>query len=141
MFKSLLNNVAGLQSCNFIWKRLQHRYFPVKYAKFLTPILKNICEQLLLQFLSHSSMFIICITDLSTKNKMQRRGFTILQKSKIKTVGNRKTIFFSVNLFQKILIFQICVSSENAQWFVGLSGCYGQNWDNILSQIGYPNRG
>ena len=58
---------------------------------------------------------------------MQRRGFIILQKSKIKTVGNRKTIFVSVNLFQKILIFQICVSSENAQWFVGLSGCYGQN--------------
>ena len=31
-------------------KRLQHRYFPVKIAKlFRTPILKNICERLLLK--------------------------------------------------------------------------------------------
>ena len=35
---------------NFI-KRLQHRYFPVKFAKFLrTLILKNICKQLPLNF-------------------------------------------------------------------------------------------
>ena len=52
---SFVNKVAGL-----IKKGLQHRYFPVKFAKFLrTPILKNIYERLLLQFLSHGSMFII----------------------------------------------------------------------------------
>ena len=34
---------------NFIKKRLQHRCFPVKFAKFLkTPVSKNIWEQLLL---------------------------------------------------------------------------------------------
>ena len=34
---------------NLIKKRLQQRYFPVNFAKFFrTPILKNICEQLLL---------------------------------------------------------------------------------------------
>ena len=34
----------GLKACNFIKKRLQHRYFPVDIAKFLRkPILKNIC--------------------------------------------------------------------------------------------------
>ena len=34
---------------NFIKKRLQHRLFPVNIAKFFrTPILKNICERLLL---------------------------------------------------------------------------------------------
>ena len=39
----LFNKVAGLKD------RLQHRSFPVNIAKFLrTPILKNICEQLLL---------------------------------------------------------------------------------------------
>ena len=33
----------GLQTCNSIKKRLQHRCFPVKFAKFLrTPILKSI---------------------------------------------------------------------------------------------------
>ena len=41
----------GLKACNIIKKRLQHRCFPVKYAKFLrTPILKNICERLSLLF-------------------------------------------------------------------------------------------
>ena len=38
-----------LQACNFIKKRLQHWWFPVKFAKFLrTSILKKICERLLL---------------------------------------------------------------------------------------------
>ena len=49
---------------------------------------------------------------------MEGGGFMFLQKSKIKTAGNRKKIF-SVNSFLKILIFHICVSSENAQCFVG----------------------
>ena len=44
-----LSNVEGLQACNFIKKILQHWCFPMKFAKFLrTPILKNICERLLL---------------------------------------------------------------------------------------------
>ena len=34
-------------------------------------------------------MFIIYVVDLSTKSKMQRRGFIFLQKSKIKTVKNK----------------------------------------------------
>ena len=39
----------GLQACNFIKKRLQHRCLPVKLTKFLrTPTLKNICERLFL---------------------------------------------------------------------------------------------
>ena len=29
------SNVAALKACNFVNKRLQHRYFPVKFAKFL----------------------------------------------------------------------------------------------------------
>ena len=36
--------VHNLQACNFVKERLQHRCFPVKFAKFLRtpPILKNI---------------------------------------------------------------------------------------------------
>ena len=50
VLESLFNKVTGLQTCNFIKKRLQHRCFPVNIAKFLrTPVLKNICERLLLQ--------------------------------------------------------------------------------------------
>ena len=32
---SLFHKVAGFQACYFIKKRLQHRYFPVKFPKFL----------------------------------------------------------------------------------------------------------
>ena len=46
-----LNKNAGLQSWNFIKKRLQHRFFSVNIAKFLrTPVLKNICERLFERF-------------------------------------------------------------------------------------------
>ena len=46
-----LNKNVGLQSWNFIKKRLQHRFFPVNIAKFLrTPVLENICERLLERF-------------------------------------------------------------------------------------------
>ena len=38
--KSLFNNVASIQACNFIKKRSQHRSFPVKFVKCLrTPTL------------------------------------------------------------------------------------------------------
>ena len=55
---SLFNEVAGLTVSNFIKKRLQARWCPVKFVKFLrTPILKNICERLLLNVYAH----IICL--------------------------------------------------------------------------------
>ena len=58
---SLFNRVEGLKFCIFIKKRLQHRCFPVKFAKFLkTSFLKNICERLLLDcvcFVKLSSVF------------------------------------------------------------------------------------
>ena len=44
------DKVAGLKAFNFIKKKLQRRCFPVRFVKFLrTPILKNICERLLLK--------------------------------------------------------------------------------------------
>ena len=51
VLESVFNKVASLRlkACNFIEKRLQHRRFPVKSSKLLrTPILRNICERLLL---------------------------------------------------------------------------------------------
>ena len=46
------NKVTGFKACNVIEKRLRHKCFLVKFAKFSrTPILKNICEQLLLSSL------------------------------------------------------------------------------------------
>ena len=52
--KSVLKNFTGKNLCwsLFLIKllaRLQHRCFPMKFKKFLrTPIVKNICERLLL---------------------------------------------------------------------------------------------
>ena len=53
MLESLFNKVSGLQAWSFIRKRLQHRCFHVNIAKYLrTPILMNICQQLLLNFIA-----------------------------------------------------------------------------------------
>ena len=50
MLESLFDEVASLQACNFIKKRLQHRFFLVKFAKLLrTPILKSVCKRRLLE--------------------------------------------------------------------------------------------
>ena len=58
LLKYLFNRVACLKICNFLKKRLQHRYFPMEFTKYLRkPILKNICEQLLLEPLFHLDLF------------------------------------------------------------------------------------
>ena len=45
VLESLFSKIVGLQACKFIKKRLQHRFFSGKFAKFVrTLILKNICE-------------------------------------------------------------------------------------------------
>ena len=42
VLESLFKKVTDPQACNFIKKRFQHSYFPVKYAKFLrAPFLQN----------------------------------------------------------------------------------------------------
>ena len=35
VLECLFNKVTGLKTCNYIKNRLQHSYFPVKFAKFL----------------------------------------------------------------------------------------------------------
>ena len=48
--EAFFNKVAGLDPASFLKKKLQHKCFPVKFAKLLrTPILKNICKRLLLE--------------------------------------------------------------------------------------------
>ena len=48
MLESLFNKVAGLRTCNFIKKRLQHRCFPVKlqnfYCKIEQPLYPRACR-------------------------------------------------------------------------------------------------
>ena len=55
MLESPFNKAVVLRTCNFIKKILQHRCFPMEFAKILKKsILKNICERLLL------NLFITC---------------------------------------------------------------------------------
>ena len=47
--KHLCQGLFLIKACIFIKERIQCRYLPVKFAKYLrTPSLKNICERLLL---------------------------------------------------------------------------------------------
>ena len=53
--ESLFNKFAGLEVCDFIKKRLQLSSFPLNIAIFLrTPVLRNICERVLLSTLETS---------------------------------------------------------------------------------------
>ena len=42
VLKSLFTKVVGLNACNFIKARLQHRYFIAKFTKFLRPLIWNL---------------------------------------------------------------------------------------------------
>ena len=114
-----LNKVAGYQACNFIKKRLQDCYFLWNLLNFLrTPILKNICERLFCSF------FLMALCSLFTsyiyrpKIECKDEGSYFYKNQKERPLVTEKK-FFSVNSFQKILIFHIWVSSENTQCFVG----------------------
>ena len=49
VLESLFNKVAGLNACNFVKNRLQHRCFAMKFVKFLiTPFLTEHLRWLLL---------------------------------------------------------------------------------------------
>ena len=57
------------KACNFIKKRLQHRCFPVNIAKFSwAPILKNICEWLLLYFYKKYILQLLFFMNLIANN-------------------------------------------------------------------------
>ena len=49
--------VWGLQACNFTKKRIQHRFFPVKFAKSLKTLYTYFEENLLTAALDFRSMF------------------------------------------------------------------------------------
>ena len=86
MLESLFNKVAGLQPSNIIKERLQPRCFPVNIAKFLrTPILKNICELLLLLiviFLQENN-HIHCCLDLPEPKLHKKLTCVMLQNNNL----------------------------------------------------------
>ena len=89
LLENLFNKFVGLQIYNFIKKRLQHRCFPLKFARFLrTPILKigcindtfcstktlflRFCHGILRKFLS---LHVLSEDSMCTKNsRLLKRG-------------------------------------------------------------------
>ena len=60
-------------ACYFFTKKLQHRCFPAKFAKCLRiPILKNICERLLLYLHYNSSSFSLLSLSLPSEAAVRR---------------------------------------------------------------------
>ena len=59
-FGAFFNKYPGLKACNFIKKRLQHRCFPVKFAKLLrTPFFTEHIRWLLLEIYNELSLYCI----------------------------------------------------------------------------------
>ena len=97
-------------TCNFIKKKLQHRCFPVKFAKILrTSILKNICEELLL-------IMLLCLVCFE-QNPFLHFDYRLFSDL-INTPSNNSPVFLTGNFLQTIktwfmfyLTFKLAVKS------------------------------
>ena len=89
------NKNAGLQVCNIIENRLQHRCFLVNIAKFLrTHILKNICEQLLLRVFPSMSVWTFPTwTNSKLQSRRRRRFLKNKTKKSFYNLGRWKKLF------------------------------------------------
>ena len=112
MLESLFNKVAGLQVCNFIKKRLQHKCFPVNIEQ----LLKNICERLLLKQ-QISKVFIYCSTRSLKSTNIYLRGTVTLQIIKTRPHPNAFAIqgaVFYNECFCGFIFHQYC-STRNME--------------------------
>ena len=90
MLESLFNKVAGPQASIFIKKRLQHRCFSVKLAKFLrTPFLKNTSGGCFCTYCTHMTSHAIWvdeITDIMVSIKRSIKAKTFWKNSFLKSI-------------------------------------------------------
>ena len=132
MLDSLFNNVACLQAYNFIKKRLQHWYFPVKFAKFLpTSILKNTCQRLLLfvspqdTITNGSGEFGLdeTLTECKVSIFFKRNNFiqsnTAISLCKLKNVSLTFQLTFSLNFWLSALFKFYFTPGELSRYDVG----------------------
>ena len=91
--QSLFNKVLGLQSCDFVKKRLQHRCFPVNIMEFLrTSFFIEHLWWLLLNFLQN----LLIISQQGFSQKFLRSHFLVQLQPYHRLVSYR---FFSVFVF------------------------------------------
>ena len=94
LLESLFDKASALQP-SFIKERLQHRCFPENIAKFLkTPVLKNICERLLLLIVifSRENNHMQCCFDLP-ESKLHRKLTCVMLVHSPQTTFYRKIIY------------------------------------------------
>ena len=122
------------QACNFIKKSLQHRCFPVNIAKFLwAPILKNVCERLLLYF-------IIIVIDL--KIFKMYTAFTFQQHAGEKCIRLNLGIFFPlVILFFGKSLIQECGKLQRVDILSTCLFVYLFQWLGNFSQWTFTKKG
>ena len=83
MLESLFNKVAGFKVCNFIKKRLKHRCFPKKFAKFLrTSIFEEHLETTAFRYKSKVVMKCKTFSELKVPEFFKRLRITT-QKNEI----------------------------------------------------------
>ena len=101
MLESLFDKVAVIQPSNFNKEILQHRCFPVNIANFLkTPILKNICEWLLLLIVifSQENNYMQRCFDLP-EPKLHKKLSCVMLVHSPQTTFHRKIIYIFVWIY------------------------------------------
>ena len=108
----LFNKFTGLEVCNFIKRRLQFSCFSLNIAKFLrTPILKNICERLLLRVLKPTSCLFLYPVETFKNGSFRYFQWVCKEANGAEWVNTplykRKAIFVYVSVDQTL------ISNEN----------------------------
>ena len=89
-WRLFFNKVAGHQSCNFIKKRLQHRYFLVNIGKCIRrPILKNISERL-------HCWKVFCENVFQIRSELSKRNYWWLAVWKVAQISQDWTKMFPI---------------------------------------------
>ena len=115
----LLNKNAGLQGPSFIKKRLEHRCFFANIEKFLrTPILKNICERLLLRV--SLELFSIWTNNIGSEEDVFSKIKQNKNRSKIQ-LYEKNLPFYDV-LYDFVFLFfstsrQTAFALHNKRWY------------------------
>ena len=112
MLESVFDEVADIQVWNFIRKRLRHRHFRVKFAKFLrTFILKNSCKRLLLFLLTEKK-----VTGGNIwKHRWYWWGFKIkkaIVDNKVRAIEQRFVLDLSSKTSSQATSLQNCFSND-----------------------------
>ena len=114
-----LNKNAGLQSWNFIKKRLQHRFFPVNIAKFLrAPVLENICEWLFKPFPTWASNITSNMgieENIFSKTKKQKKKKNIQNLARWKNLPFHDALDHFVFLYISIFSIYIIKDDRNEE--------------------------